>query len=94
MIAAKMRKYTYSTLGAVDEYGQPKATEATDSILMAIHNISNTITNNINYKDSTYIGLTKNAVDDTYIINYENIKLKVLYVISDGRYKQVFMSEL
>ena len=42
--------------------------------------------NNINYKDCRYVGLTHANVDDTYIIEYGNERLKVLYVNPKGRY--------
>lgn len=92
MISSDMRIYTYSTLGGNDAYGQPQIAPSVGEIKMAINIISQTIGDNIKYKDATYIGLTQAYVDDTYIIDYENEKLKVLYVNPKGRYKQVFMA--
>lgn len=95
MINANMRLYNFSLLGEVDEYGQrPTFTTPIGTIKMAIEISSQSIQDNINYKDAAYIGLTLAEVNDTYIIEFENRKLKVLYVNPRGRYKQVFMSEI
>lgn len=95
MINAKMRSYEYFTYGDSDEYGQPQlSTEAAGTIKMAISNISTTTSDSIKYKDADYIGLTLAQVNDTYVIQYNDEKLKVRYVIPDGRYKQVFMSAI
>lgn len=96
MINTDMREYNYFTLGAPDEYGQPQlSAEAQGSIKIAIYLTSQAITNNIKYKDSSYIGITLDkAVNDTYVIDYNGEKLKVLYVNPKGKYKQVFLSEL
>lgn len=90
-----MKTYNYFTLGAEDAYGQPQMTpEHAGTIKMAINLTSQSIQDNINYKDSSYIGLTLNkSVNDTYLIEYGDLQLKVLYVNPLGRYTQVFMSE-
>ena len=98
MINTSMRYYNYFTLGDQNEYGQrslPSADAApAGTIKMAIDISSQTIQDNINYKDATYTGLTHNKVDDTYIIEFENKRLKVLYVNPRGRLNQVFMAEI
>lgn len=95
MINADMRFYDYYTLGEKDGYGQPiLSTEPVGQIKMAINISSQNIQDNINYKGSQYIGLTYAPVNDTYVINYEDKKLKVLYVNPKGRLTQVFMSEV
>ena len=96
MINADMRLYNFSTIGEdIDAYGQQEIISQPGQIKIAINLLNQSITDNINYKDATYIGLTNDAkVDDTYIIDYSGaIRLKVLYVNPKGRYKQVFMSE-
>lgn len=46
------------------------------------------------YIDAEFTGITQNKeIDETYIINYDNKKLKVLYVVK-GRFNQVFMQEV
>jgi hypothetical protein len=96
MINAKLRNYDYFTLGALDEYGQPQAsTEPQGQIKIAIHTLNTTVTENIKYKEATYLGLTLDSlVCDSWIIDYKGIKLKVLYVNPEGRLKQVFMKEI
>jgi hypothetical protein len=91
-----MRTYNYFTFGSDNGYGQPQLSGTPQgSIKMAINISSQSTTDNIKYKDATYIGLTHDAkVDDTYVIEYEGQKLKVLYVNPKGRLKQVFMAEI
>lgn len=98
MINANMRLYDYFTLGAKDAYGQATLPKLTDEpigqIKIAIYESSQSVQDNINYKDCNYIGLTQNEVDDKMIIAYKNKRLKVLTVNSQGRYKQVFLKEM
>ena len=99
MINADIRLYNYFTLGEKNAYGQPAIpsadAEPKGTIKMAINITSQSVQENIKYKDAAYMGLTQNAnVDDTYIIQYGNERLKVLYVQPKGRYKQVFMKAL
>lgn len=98
MINTDMRLYDYFTLGENDAYGQPQLPTLDSSpvgqIKMAINISTQAITDNVKYKDCSYLGLTKDTVNDTYIINYENKLLKVLYVNPKGRLKQVFLAEM
>jgi hypothetical protein len=96
MINATMRTYDYFTFGEKDEYGQEILSEEVQGkIRLAVYTISTTIGTNINYKDATYIALTKNkAINDSYVIKYGEEKLKVLYTIPFGRYNQVFLAEM
>ena len=96
MINVDMRKYNYFTIGGNNAYGQPQPTEEpVGKVKMAIYTTSTTIQDNALYKDCQYIGLTTNSeIDDKYIIQYGEERLKVLYVNSRGRFKQVFMSRM
>lgn len=95
MINTDFRLYNYFTIGAVDEYGQPQTSpEVQGTVKMAIYITSQSIQDNINYSNAQYIGLTTANVDDTYIIEYNDKKLKVLYVNPKGRYKQVFLGDV
>lgn len=96
MINADMRLYDYFLLGIRDEYGQLSKPdfkgEPAGQVKMAINTTSQSIQDNINYKDSTYMGLTHSIVEDTFVIKYGNEFLKVLYVNPKGRLKQVFLA--
>ena len=90
-----MHLYNYFTFGEDDGYGmQQLSTEPKGQIKMAINISSQSTQDNILYKDCSYVGLTHANVDDTYVIEYENERLKVLYVNPKGRYKQVFLKEM
>ena len=98
MINADMRLYNYFTIGEDNGYGQPTIPGADaipeGQIKMAINISSQSIQDNINYKDAQYVGLTHANIDDTYIIQYGDERLKVLYINPKGRYKQVFLKEM
>lgn len=98
MITAAMRVYDYFTLGLEDEYGQ-RSMPSEDAVpvgkvKMAINISSQSIQDNINYQNANYVGLTHANVDDTYIIQYGEERLKVLYVNSIGRLNQVFLASV
>ena len=96
MINADMREYEYYTYGDSDSYGQPALSkDVQGTIKMAIYTTAQAIQDNIAYKNASYVGLTHNSkVNDTYVIKYEDKRLKVLYVQQKGRYKQVFMGDM
>lgn len=95
MINADFRTYDYYTYGARDAYGQQQLSkEAQGSVKMAIYSISHSIADNVRYKDSSYIGLTSASIDDSFVIQYGEEKLKVLYVQPKGRLKQVFLKNI
>ena len=96
MINAQMRQYEYYTYGEKDAYGQPQLSkEPKGKIKMAVNISSQSIQDNILYQNCSYIGLTNDAeVNDTYVIEYEKERLKVLYVNPMGRMKQVFLQRM
>lgn len=95
MINANMRIYDYFTFGKENEYGQSQlSTEPKGQIKMAINLTSQSIQDNINYKDAQYVGLTHAEVDDTYVIQFGEERLKVLTVNPFGRLTQVFMARI
>lgn len=95
MINAQMRTYEYFTLNGKNAYGETTlSTVPTGTIKMAINVSSQTIQDNVNYKEAQYIALTQAKVNDTYVIKDENRGLlKVLYVNSMGRHTQVFLTD-
>lgn len=96
MIKTDFREYDFYTYGDSDGYGQPVLSKNVQgTIKMAIFISSTAIQDNIAYKNASYIGLTHNSkVNDTYVIMYKNKRLKVLYVQSTGRFKQVYLGEM
>ena len=96
MINTDMHTYNYYTFGDPDKYGQPQLSKIPQgSIKIAINTSSQSIQDNILYQDCSYIGLTMDStVNDTFVIQYGNEKLKVLYVNPKGRYKQVFLKRI
>lgn len=95
MINTDMRLYDYFTFGDSNGYGQQQlSSEPIGQIKMAIYITSQSVQDNILYKDSTYMGLTMAPIDDSYVIKYGNERLKVLYVNPQGRYTQVFLKEM
>ena len=93
MINAEMRLYNYHTLSSIDAYGQPQLSENVGTIKISINETSQAIQDNILYKDASYIGLTHAAIDDSYIIQYGEERLKVLYV-TRGRYNMAFLKRM
>lgn len=96
MINTDMREYDFYTYGDSDGYGQPALSkDVQGTIKMAIYETAQAIQDNIRYKNASYVGLTHNRkVNDTYVIDYENKRLKVLYVSKKGVYRQVFMGDM
>lgn len=96
MINADMKRYDFYTLGSLDEYGQQKVSdEKQGSIIMAIYTTSQSTQANALYLNAQYMGLTHDtAVNDTYVIDFNGERLKVLYVGSQGRFKRVFMARM
>lgn len=84
--------YLYNTKNA---YGQPVLSEEPQGeIKIACYVSSQAIQDNINYKNAAYVGFTHAPIDDTYVIQWGEEKLKVLYVNSKGRIKQVFLAKI
>lgn len=95
MINGNMRLYDFSTIGTKDKYGQQLADYTVKGqVKMSINLTSQMTQDNINYKDANYMGLTMDNVEDTYIIHFNNEKLKVLYINPFGRFKQVYLKKI
>lgn len=98
MISVNMKLYNYYTLGDSNGYGQAAVPDQNATpkgkIKISIHSISQTVADNVRYKDASYMGLTHSEIDDTYIIQYGEERLKVLHVNPVGRYKQVFLGAI
>lgn len=96
MINNDMRVYDYLTYGDSNAYGQPTLSkDVQGSIKIAIYITNQTIQDNINYHNCSYVGLTTNKlVNDKFVILYNGERLKVKYVNPTGRFKQVFMEKI
>lgn len=96
MITTDMRTYSYFTLGDDNGYGQPVISqEPKGTIKMAINISSQAVQDNINYQDCNYMGLTMDkSVNDKFVIQYGEEKLKVLYINPRGRYIQVYLKRV
>ena len=94
MINNDMRLYDFYLYGDKNEYGQKQLSEdVKGKVLIAIYTTNQSIQDNINYRNASYIGLTNdNTISDSYVIKYGNEKLKVLYIQPLGRYKQVYLA--
>lgn len=96
MINRQMKPYNYCTYtDTIDDYGEPTLLTSTTGIIeMAINIISQSTEESILYSGAEYLGLTQQEVKDSYVIQYNDEKLKVLYVNPLGRYKQVYMKRM
>ena len=92
MINNDMRDYNYFLLGDYDEYGQRTLTDKPQgAIKMAIYVLTQTVSDTSPYSEASYIGLTNSDINDAYIVQYGEEKLKVLYIQPRGTLKQVFL---
>lgn len=92
MINSQIKSYDYYVL-TTNDYGQDVVpTEPAGQVRMAINIITQNNQDSILYSEAEYIGLTHDKVSDTYVIQYNDTKLKVLYINEMGRYTQVFMT--
>lgn len=96
MINADMREYSYYLYGDANAYGQAAfSKEAQGVVKMAIYTTSQSVQNNIKYKDASYIGFTHDSkVNDAYVIQYGKERLKVLYIQPKGRFIQVYLGAM
>lgn len=96
MINADMRDYNYYLYGEEDDYGQLQTPDkVAGTIKMSIDTVVQRIQDSVIYNKAEFIGLTHDKnVSDKYIIQYGDMKLKVLYVNPKGRFRQVYMARM
>lgn len=96
MIGTKQRFYKFTKYSADNAYGEMTLTnDPIGEVKIAIYPTSTSIQDNINYKDANYIGLTYSSIlDDKTVIFLGELKLKVLYINTEGRLNQVFLKEI
>ena len=95
MINLQMREYDFYLYGEMNAYGQPTlSSEPVGTVKMSINLTSQRVQENVLYTGAEYMGLTHSEVTDKHVIQFGDVKLKVLYVNHFGRIKQVFMSKM
>lgn len=96
MINAKMRDYDYFSFGSNNGYGQPQLEkEPKGKVKMSLSLTSQSVQDNINYKDANYVGLTLSSLlDDKKAVRIGEEMYKILYVNNEGRYKEVFLKRI
>ena len=98
MIITDMRDYDYYLFEDNDGYGQPRLSkEAKGKVKLAIYTSSQNVANNILYCDAQYVGVAwkHTEVNDTFVIQYGQERLKVLYVNpARGAYKTVYLQRM
>lgn len=95
MLNAKKRKYDYYLYEANNAYGQVQlSAEKKGKISISIVELSQNLADSIKYKNASFLGLTTQNITDKFVIQYGDIKLKVLYVNKAGRYNQAFLGEM
>lgn len=88
----KMHIYDYRLLNDIDDYGINGISDIKGKIKLSINLLNQQIDDNSLYKTAQYIALTLDKdISDKYIIEYDEMLLKVLYVNKMGRYKQVYL---
>lgn len=100
MITADMREYPYFLYSDKNSYGQRVLIKDDNgdpvvqgTVKLAIYTTTQSIQDNINYKNASAIALTHDkAINDTYIIKDGETLYKVLYSSQRGRYHQVFLA--
>lgn len=96
MFNTELKDYNYLQYEEYGKYGQAQLSdEVKGQIKMAIYTTNQSTQDNIRYKDATYVGITHNRdIDDTFVIQYGDEKLKVLYANKQGRFVIAFMKNI
>lgn len=94
MLNTQTHLYNFFTFGEGNEYGQPTLNpEVKGTVKLAINTSSQAVADNVLYKDAEYLGLTLDkSINESYVIQYGDKKLKVKYVNPIGRYTQVYLT--
>ena len=95
MINTHMRFYDYFIYGEKDEYGfSTLSPRSKGRIKIAIEVASQSVQDSIAYSRCSYVGFTRDDIDDTYVIQYGDERLKAQYINPRGRLKQVFFERM
>jgi hypothetical protein len=96
MINTDMRDYDYYIYGEQDDYGQlQESNEPAGTVKMSINTTVQRIQDSVIYNEAEFIGLTHDKeINDKYIVQYGDSRLKVIYVNQKGRFRQVYMARM
>lgn len=101
MIAPSMREYEFYKYSEPNGYGQQTLIKDENgqplvqgTVKMAINLTTQSTQDSVTYHNAQFFALTHDKrVDDTFVIQYGKTRLKVLFVASGGRYRQVYLNE-
>lgn len=101
MIAPSMREYEFYKYSEPNGYGQQTLIKDENgqplvqgTVKMAINLTTQSTQDSVAYHNAQFFALTHDKrVDDTFVIQYGKTRLKVLFVASGGRYRQVYLNE-
>lgn len=93
MIQSNMKLYNYRTLGELDEYGTEQISkQVSGQVKLSIFLQTKQLSDNSIYKDVQFTALTNDKdINEKYLIEYNNMLLKVLYINDLGRYRQIYL---
>lgn len=92
MIQSNMKLYNYYTLGEIDDYGTNQVSQVSGQVKLSIFLQTKQLSDNSIYKEAQFTALTNDKdINEKYLIEYNNMLLKVLYINDLGRYRQIYL---
>ena len=93
MIQNNMKLYNYYTLDEIDDYGTNQVSEKiSGQVKLSIFLQTKQLSDNSIYKEAQFTALTNDKdINEKYLIEYNNMLLKVLYINDLGRYRQIYL---
>ena len=93
MIQNNMKLYNYYTLSELDDYGTNQVSkQISGQVKLSIFLQTKQLSDNSIYKEVQFTALTNDKdINEKYLIEYNNMLLKVLYINDLGRYRQIYL---
>ena len=93
MIQSNMKLYNYYTLSEIDDYGTNQISkQISGQVKLSIFLQTKQLSDNSIYKEAQFTALTNDKdINEKYLIEYNNMLLKVLYINDLGRYRQIYL---
>ena len=93
MIQNNMKLYNYYTLDEIDDYGTNQVSQqVSGQVKLSIFLQTKQLSDNSIYKEVQFTALTNDKdINEKYLIEYNNMLLKVLYINDLGRYRQIYL---